>query len=222
MILLSFKICFVLPCLQKTWTIELVVWTVLLCLLVILCLCSPVGSWTCCLGRTLRCNSSHQSRLCSPAASTVLGQMWMWFISIVDKVVAITFMDDLWLIGGHLVAITAPPSGDTEGVVAAELTRVARREVWGRYLFNIFQILVSYLQWICSDICLIFAMYLFIYLFHIFAIYLVRYLTGTKRGEVFYISPSWCKHIKNPHHHHDRGKQQHHLKPPTFPHWYLI
>jgi hypothetical protein len=28
-----------------------------------------------------------------------------------------------------LVAITSPPSGDTEGVVAAELTRVARREV---------------------------------------------------------------------------------------------
>ena len=53
----------------------------------------------------------------------------MWFISIVDEVVAITFMDDLWLIGGHLVAITAPPSGDTEGIVAAELTRVARREV---------------------------------------------------------------------------------------------
>ena len=43
--------------------------------------------------------------------------------------VAITFVDDLWMIEGHLVTITAPTSGDAEGIVAAELTRVARREV---------------------------------------------------------------------------------------------
>ena len=53
--------------------------------------------------------------------------VWIWFVLmlLIDSI-------GWWSNDCHLVTVTAPASRDTQSVVATELTRVARREVWGR------------------------------------------------------------------------------------------
>ena len=48
-----------------------------------------------------------------------------WFVLLIHSI-------GWWSDDCHLVTVTAPASRDTQSVVATELTRVARREVWGR------------------------------------------------------------------------------------------
>ena len=53
--------------------------------------------------------------------------VWIWFV-----LMLLIHSIGWWSDDCHLVTVTAPASRDTQSVVATELTRVARREVWGR------------------------------------------------------------------------------------------